>query len=131
MTASGSTQTFVPANASDGNPSSYWESTDNAFPQWLDANLRSAHVVRSIVLRVPPSPLWKARTQTLSVLGSQTGTSWSTLKQSAGHDFRPANNNTVTIDLPASRVQYLRLYFTGNTDWPAGQISEFEIFSGR
>ena len=131
MTASGFTQTYVPANANDGNPSSYWESTDNAFPQWLDAQLSSAHTVRSLVLRVPPSNLWLARTQTISVLGSQNGTSWSTVKPSAGYDFRPVNDNTVTIDLPASQVRYLRLDFTGNTDWPAGQISEFEIFSGQ
>jgi hypothetical protein len=130
MTASGSTQVYVPANANDGNPSTYWESTDNAFPQWLDARLSSVQTVRSIVLRVPPSPLWLARTQTISVLGSQNGTSWTTLKPSAGYDFKPASDNTVTIDLPASRVQYVRLFFTGNTDWPAGQISEFEIFSG-
>jgi serine/threonine protein kinase len=131
MTASGSTQKYVPANANDGNPSSYWESTDNAFPQWLDAQLSSTQTVRSIVLRVPPSSLWKARTQTISVLGSQNGTSWTTLKPSAGLDFTPANDNTVAVDLPASPVRYLRLYFTGNTDWPAGQISEFEIFSGQ
>ena len=131
MTASGFTQTYVPANANDGNPSSYWESTDNAFPQWLDAQLSSAHTVRSLVLRVPPSNLWLARTQTISVLGSQNGTSWSTVKPSAGYDFRPVNDDTVTIDLPASQVRYLRLFFTGNTDWPAGQISEFEIFSGQ
>ena len=130
MTASGYTQSYVPANTNDGNPSSYWESTDKAFPQWLDAKLGSAYVVRSIVLRVPLSSSWLARTQTLSVLGSQNGTSWSTLKPSAGYDFKPASDNTVTIDLPASPVQYLRLYFTGNSDWPAGQISEFEIFSG-
>jgi F5/8 type C domain len=42
VTASGYTQTYVPANAVDGNTSSYWESTDNAFPQWFQVDLGSA-----------------------------------------------------------------------------------------
>jgi len=35
------------------------------------------------------------------------------------------------LHLPAAvSEQYLRLNFTANTGWPAGQVSEFEIFSG-
>ena len=41
-TASGYTQTYVPSNAVDGNTSTYWESTDNAFPQWFQVDLGSA-----------------------------------------------------------------------------------------
>jgi hypothetical protein len=40
--ASGYAQTYVPANTVDGNTSTYWESTDNAFPQWLQVDLGGA-----------------------------------------------------------------------------------------
>ncbi len=131
MTASGYTQTYTPANANDGNTSTYWESTNSDFPQWLEANLGSAQTIGSITLDLPPSSSWATRTQTLSVLGSTNGTSWTTLVASAGYTFNPATGNTVTISLPSAvSEQYLELNFTANTGWPAGQVSEFEIFSG-
>jgi hypothetical protein len=131
MTASGYTDTFVPSNANDGNTSTYWESTDGAFPQWLEANLGSTQAVGSLTLDLPPSSSWGTRTQTLSVLGSTNGSTWTTLVASAGYTFNPATGNTVTISLPSQEdVRYLQLDFTANTGWDAGQISEFEIFSG-
>jgi hypothetical protein len=130
MTASGYTQVYTPSNANDGNSSSYWESTDNAFPQWLTADMGSVQSVESIVLDLPPSSLWQPRTQTIEVLGSTDGSTWTTLLPSAGYTFNNATGNTVTINLhqPAN-VRYVKLYFTANTDWPAGQVSEFEILS--
>jgi hypothetical protein len=131
MTASGSTQSYVPSNTNDGNTSTYWESTDSAFPQWLEADLGSAQTVGSIILDLPPSSAWATRTQTLSVQGSTDGSGWATLVGSANYTFDPATGNTVTISLPAAvSERYLRLNFTANTGWPAGQVSEFEIFPG-
>jgi hypothetical protein len=130
MTASGSAGGFPPSNANDGNTSSYWESTNNAFPQWLKADLGSAQSVGSVTLDLPPSSAWGTRSQTLSVLGSTDNTTWTTLVASASYTFNPATGNTVTISLPTSTVRYLELNFTANTGWPAGQVSEFQIFSG-
>jgi hypothetical protein len=130
MTASGSAGGFPPSNANDGNTSSYWESTNNAFPQWLKADLGSAQSVGSVTLDLPPSSAWGTRSQTLSVLGSTDNTNWTTLVASASYTFNPATGNTVTISLPTSTVRYLELNFTANTGWPAGQVSEFQIFSG-
>jgi hypothetical protein len=131
MTASGSTQGYVPSNTNDGNTSTYWESTDNAFPQWLEADLGSAQTVGSITLDLPPSSSWATRTQTLSVQGSTDGSTWTTLAGSANYTFDPSTGNTVTISLPSAvSERYLRLNFTANTGWPAGQVSEFEIFPG-
>jgi Alpha-1,3-glucanase catalytic domain D1/F5/8 type C domain/Alpha-1,3-glucanase catalytic domain D2/Abnormal spindle-like microcephaly-assoc'd, ASPM-SPD-2-Hydin len=131
MTSSGNTQSYVPSNANDGDTSTYWESTDNAFPQWLEADLGSAQTVGSITLDLPPSSSWSTRTQTLSVQGSTDGSTWTTLVASAGYTFNPSTGNTVTISLPAAvSERYLRLNFTANTGWPAGQVSEFEIFPG-
>ena len=131
MTASGSTQSYVPSNSNDGNTSTYWESTNNAFPQWLEADLGSAQTVGSITLDLPPSSSWATRTQTLSVQGSTDGSTWTTLAGSANYTFDPSTGNTVTISLPSAvSERYLRLNFTANTGWPAGQVSEFEIFPG-
>ncbi|MFC4031323.1 discoidin domain-containing protein [Streptomyces polygonati] len=129
MTASGSTQNYTPGNTNDGNTSSYWESTDNAFPQWLQADLGSGKSVSKVVLDLPPATSWGARTQTLSVLGSTDGSTWTTLKASAGYTFDPATGNTVTITVPTSSIRYLRLNVTANTAWPAAQLSELQIFS--
>jgi hypothetical protein len=131
MTASGSAQSYVPSNTNDGNTSTYWESTNNAFPQWLEADLGSAQTVGSITLDLPPSSSWAPRTQTLSVQGSTDGSTWATLAGSANYTFDPSTGNTVTISLPSAvSERYLRLNFTANTGWPAGQVSEFEIFPG-
>jgi hypothetical protein len=40
-----------------------------------------------------------------------------------------ATNGTATITFPATSQRYLRLTFTGNTAWPAGQVSEFEVYT--
>ena len=127
MTASGYNQTYVPANANDGNTSTYWESTNNAFPQWLEANLGSAKTVGAMTVDLPPS--WSARTQTFSVLGSTDGSTWTTLVASANYTFDPSTGNTVSFSVPSTSAQYLRLNFTANTGWPAGQVSEWQIFS--
>jgi F5/8 type C domain/Abnormal spindle-like microcephaly-assoc'd, ASPM-SPD-2-Hydin len=127
--SSGSTQTFVPANAVDGNTSSYWESTDNAFPQWLQVDLGSTKGFSRIVLDLPPSTSWGTRTQTLSVLGSTDGSTFATIVGSAGYTFNPSTGNTVTITFPATNARYVRLNFTGNTGWPAGQVSEFQVWN--
>jgi hypothetical protein len=131
MTASGSAQSYGPSNTNDGNTSTYWESTNNAFPQWLEADLGSAQTVGSITLDLPPSSSWATRTQTLSVQGSTDGSTWATLAGSANYTFDPSTGNTATISLPSAvSERYLRLNFTANTGWPAGQVSEFEIFPG-
>jgi hypothetical protein len=126
--ASGYTQVYAPGNAVDGNPNTYWESTDNAFPQWLQVDLGSAQSISRLVLDLPPSSAWGARTQTFSVLGSTDGANFATIVGSAPHTFDPASGNTVTITLTPTTTRYLRLNFTANTGWPAGQCSEFQVY---
>ncbi len=127
--ASGFTQTYAPANAVDGNTSSYWESTDNAFPQWLQVDLGATKSFGRIVLDLPPSTAWGTRTQTLSVLGSTDGANFTTIVGSAGYTFDPATGNTVTITFAAASYRYVRLNITANTGWPAGQVSELQIWN--
>jgi hypothetical protein len=116
-------------NAVDGNPSTYWESANHAFPQSLTVDLGSVRAVSRVVLKLPPSAAWQTRTQTLSVLGSTDGASYSTIVGSAPYTFDPATGNTVTIAFTATSRRYLRLVFTANTGWPAAQVSEFEAYA--
>ncbi|MGY5121421.1 discoidin domain-containing protein [Streptomyces sp. 900105755] len=65
----------------DGNQSTYWESGNNAFPQWVQVDLGSAQSASRVVLKLPVGR--GARDQTLSLLGSTDGTTFSTVKASA------------------------------------------------
>ncbi|GAA1512029.1 discoidin domain-containing protein [Sphaerisporangium rubeum] len=127
FTASSVSQAYVAGNAGDGNQATYWESANNAFPQWLQVDLGSAVAVNRLVLRLPVSG-WDTRTQTLSVQGSTNGSSFSDIVGSAGYSFTPANNNTVTVSFTAATTRYVRLTFTANTGWPAGQLAELEAY---
>ncbi len=127
MTASSYTQTYAAANAGDSNPSTYWESNNNAFPQWLQVDLGSSYDVNKVILKLPPSG-WETRTQTLSVQGSSDGSTFTNLSASASHTFDPASGNQATISFTAASARYVRLVFTANTGWSAGQVSEFEVY---
>ncbi|HKT01497.1 MAG TPA: discoidin domain-containing protein [Rugosimonospora sp.] len=127
MSASSTTQAYTAGNADDGDAATYWESANNAFPQWLQVDLGAAVAVNTLVLKVPVSG-WDARTETLSVQGSTDNANFSTLVASAGYTFDPATGSTVTIALAATTQRYLRLLITANTGWPAGQIAEFEVY---
>jgi chitodextrinase len=127
MSASTTTQTYVAANAGDGSQSTYWESANNAFPQWLQVDLGASVSVTRVVLKVPVSG-WAARTETLAVQGSTNGSSFTDIVASAGYTFDPATGSTVTVTFGATTTRYVRLSVTANTGWPAGQISEFEVY---
>lgn len=127
VSASSHTDAFVAANANDGNQGSYWESANHAFPQWLQVDLGTPVGVDQIVLKLPPSG-WEARTQTLSVQGSASGSSFTTLLPSDQYTFDPAAGNTVTINFDPAETRFVRLLVTANTGWPAAQVSEFEVY---
>ncbi|MFE2493759.1 CARDB domain-containing protein [Streptomyces scopuliridis] len=126
VSASGSEGNHPAANVTDGNQQTYWEGPSNAFPQWIRVDLGSDVKADRVVLKLPAS--WEARTQALAVQGSTDGTTFSTLSAAQGQSFAPASGNTVTIDFTVATVRYVRLNITGNTGWPAAQVSEFEIY---
>ena len=131
-TASSDYESYVPANVTDGNTSTYWESADGAgYPQTVTVQLPSVESIGSLQLYLPPATAWSTRTETLSVLGSSNGTSFSQIVGSAGYTFNPSTGNEVTISLPSgTTAEYVELSFTGNTGWSAAQLSELEVFSG-
>ncbi|MGW5193130.1 discoidin domain-containing protein [Kribbella sp. NPDC004138] len=124
--ASGSTQNYVASNVTDGNQSSYWESANNAFPQWVQVDLGSSVATNQVVLKLPTAN-WGARDQTLAVQGSTDGQNFTDLSASAAHTFSPPDN-TVTVDYGTATTRYVRIRVTANTGWPAGQLSELEVY---
>ncbi|CAM5416166.1 Mycodextranase OS=Streptomyces chartreusis OX=1969 GN=CP983_06955 PE=4 SV=1 [Streptomyces chartreusis] len=128
-TATGSQDVYTPGKAVDGDANSYWESGNNAFPQSLTVDLGSREAVRRLVLKLPPSSAWGARTQTVTVLGSTDGSNFSTVVGATGYRFDPATGNTVTVALPGGTgLRHLRLSVSANTGWPAAQFSEVEAY---
>lgn len=129
VTATGSQDVYTPGKAVDGDANSYWESGNNAFPQSLTVDLGSREAVRRLVLKLPPSSAWGARTQTLTVLGSTDGSNFSTVVGATGYRFDPATGNTATVALPGgTSLRHLRLSVSANTGWPAAQFSEVEAY---
>jgi parallel beta-helix repeat protein len=124
-TASGSQGGFPPSNAVDGDANTYWESTNNAFPQTLTVDLGTPTAINSVNLKLPAS--WGTRTQTLTISGSTDGGAYSTLVASRGYTFDPGSGNTASASFVTTTQRFVRLTFTGNTGWPAGQVSEFEV----
>jgi hypothetical protein len=128
-TATGSQDVYTPGKAVDGDANTYWESANNAFPQSWTVDLGSRQDVRRLVLKLPPSPAWDARTQTVTVQGSADGSAYSTVAGPQGHRFDPATGNTATVSLPSgTSLRWLRLTVSANTGWPAGQFSEVEVY---
>jgi hypothetical protein len=128
FSASSALSGFPATNANDGNDGSYWESQDGAaWPQTLTADLGAVQPVRQVVLKLPSN--WGARTQTIEVLVSTDGSSFTSLVAPTACTFDPNAQDTVTITLPAgAQARALRLSVTGNTGWDAAQLSEFEIY---
>lgn len=90
-TESSHTQGHACANAVDDDPNSYWKSSNNAFPQWLQVDLGAAQPARRIVLAVcrprprgatgpRPSPWQGARTAQPSPRSSAPTATPSTLR---------------------------------------------------
>ena len=99
------------------------------WPTTLTVNLGASDPLTSVVLDLPPSSAWNTRTQTLSVLGSTDGSTYSTLVGSATYTFNPSTGNTVTIGLPSgTKAQYVQLSFTANSVQNGAQVSELEVF---
>ena len=119
--------TQAASTTTDGDANTYWESANNAFPQWLQVDLGANYSVGKVTLKLPPSSSWGTRTQTLSVQTSTNGTSFGTAVNSATYTFT-SPTNVVNIPVPATNARYVRVNVTANSGWPAGQVSEFEVY---
>ena len=116
---------FVTGNLNDGNQNSYWESTNNSFPQWAQVDLGVSTSIDQVILKLPSA--WGTRTQTLSIQGSGDNVSFATIVSSAGRVFTQGSN-AVTINFTATSTRYVRVNITANTGWAAAQMSELEVY---
>lgn len=126
VSASSNNNPYDAPNVVDGNQATYWESTNNVFPQWIQADLGASLATNRLVLKLPTG--WEARTQTITVQQSTGGSSFTDVVASAGYRFDPASGNTVTINFNSVTTRYVRLTIGANTGWPAGQLSELEVY---
>ncbi|ONK11262.1 CARDB domain-containing protein [Streptomyces sp. MP131-18] len=124
--ASSTTQSYIAANANDGDVTTYWES--NGFPSTLTVDLGTDADLSAVVVKLNPDPIWGPRTQNVQVLGRAQGEAGFTpLTDRADHAFGPAaNRNTVTIPVDG-RAADVRLTFHGNTGAPGGQVAELQV----
>src|SRR4051794_712962 len=120
--------TQAAATATDGDANTYWESANGAFPQWLQVDLGATYNVGKVTLKLPPSTAWATRTQTLSVQAGTNGSAFTDAVGPATYTFNPASANTVSITVPGTSARYVRVNITANSGWPAGQVSEFEVY---
>ncbi|MEV3855936.1 discoidin domain-containing protein [Streptomyces sp. NPDC050095] len=112
-------------NVSDGNASTYWESSGSDLPQWVQVDLGATARVDEVVLRLPAS--WEARNETVAVQGSADGTSFDTLKASASYAFAPGSGNAVTVSFGAAQTRFVRVSVSANSGWQAAQLAELEV----
>ncbi|MFJ1700773.1 discoidin domain-containing protein [Streptomyces sp. NPDC088252] len=126
LTASSHTEVYTEGNANDGNRATYWESRNNAFPQWIQADLGSAVRVDRVVLRLPDG--WAARSQTLKLQGSTNGSDFTDLTASKAYTFDSAGGQSAAITFDAATTRYVRVLITANSVQPGAQVSELEIY---
>lgn len=130
VVASSALGNFPASNAVDGDPLTYWESANGSFPQSLTVDLGTPIPVTRVILKLPPLAAWATRNQPFSVSTSTDNNIFTNRASSAGV-FNPAvANNTVTVDFTSVTARYVRIQITGNSGWPAGQISELEVWPG-
>ncbi|MZD08369.1 Secreted glycosyl hydrolase, partial [Streptomyces sp. SID5785] len=126
FTESGHADVYGAANAGDGNRSTYWESKNDAFPQWVQVDLGSSVKVNEVALRLPTG--WPSRSQTLKIQGSADGKNFTDLTASKAYTFDSGNDQSATISFDTTTTRYVRALITANTGWDAGQLSELEVY---
>lgn len=127
---SGHTDVYPGRNVTDGSATTYWESPKDAFPAAVTVDLGKAATLGRVVLKLPPLADWNSRVQTLTLTGSLDGRAYVTLAGSTARTFDAARGNTTTLRFPRKTARYLRVTITANAGWPAGQLSEVEIYGG-
>ena len=85
-TAGGSHSGYPAGNVTDGSQQTYWEGPAGALPQWVQVDLGAQVTLDRAVLKLPTG--WERRTQSLTVLVSSDGTSFSTLAGAQAREHR-------------------------------------------
>ncbi|MFE6360319.1 CARDB domain-containing protein [Streptomyces sp. NPDC057806] len=125
-TAGGAHGGYPATNVTDGSQQSYWEGPTGSFPQWVQVDLGSQVPLERVALKLPTG--WEGRSQSLAILGSSDGGSFTTLAGAQARAFAPSEANTVHIDLPSATARFVRVQVASNSGWNAAQLSELEIY---
>ncbi|MFJ8751928.1 discoidin domain-containing protein [Streptomyces sp. NPDC102441] len=123
---SGHADVYGAANAGDGSRDTYWESKNDAFPQWVQVDLGSSAKVNQVTLRLPGG--WPSRSQTLKIQSSTDNQNFTDLTASKAYTFDSGNQQSANISFDTTTARYVRVLITANTGWPAGQLSELEVY---
>jgi len=126
VTASSYTDIYQASHVTDGSQLTYWESSNNQFPQWIQVDLGAAAQIQELLLKLPTG--WSARSQQITIETSVNGTSYLTTIPTSTYAFNPDSNNIVQIQLPLTEARYVKLTFASNTEWPAAQLAELELY---
>ena len=122
------TEAFVPANAVDGDLTSYWES--RGLPMDFTIDLADTYTIQTVAVRLNPAPIWEPRTQTFEILVSTDGSTFTTVAPSERHQFDPDTGNIVRVDFTPTAARYVRLTFTEKSSGRSngGQASEIQVY---
>lgn len=128
--ANGHTDIYVARNATDGKITTYWEGKANSYPNILTVDLEEVSTVTSIRIALNPDKIWSKRTQTFSINYSLDGNVFNELIPSSNYIFDPLTGNIVDIKLDTpTKMRFIQLVFTANTEATGGQAAEIEVYS--
>jgi hypothetical protein len=122
-------EAYAAALAVDGDPYTYWESLADKFPQSITIDLGEPHAVGKLALSLVPQEAWEKREQMIEISVSTDGVDYRSLAGPEAVLFDPAAANRAELALPAGIWRYLRVTVTGNSAWPAAQLSEIEAYA--
>jgi alpha-1,3-glucanase-like protein/F5/8 type C domain-containing protein len=126
VTASSAHADFPASNTTDSNTDTYWEGL--GFPVGLTVDLGESATVARVQLKLNGG--WGGRTQNVQVLGSNDGTTFTSIVPTADYTFDPtANNNTVVVNFAAAQFRYLQVVTSSNNGATSAQIAEYEVYA--
>ena len=122
--------------AVDGDPTgtSYYESA--VLPAHIVIDLGAVYQITTVVLCLPPSLNWGARTQNIEILVSDSNvaytssTAFTSVVPATNYLFDPTQGNRVTIELTPVNCRFFKLVINSN-DIKAGygaQLSEISVY---
>jgi hypothetical protein len=129
---------YPSSKITDGDPTgtSYYEAA--SMPAYVVVDMESVYSIQSIVMALPPSLLWDARTQIIEILISSSNSTYSsvtttftTLVAATPYLFDPINGNNVTLTLnTATSARFIKLVFTSNSavGGYGAQLSELSVY---
>lgn len=112
---------------------SYYESKE--LPAHFTIDLEKVYHISKIVLALPPTLLWQARTQEIEIkfcsqdTGYSSSLTFTTVKQKTAYLFDPSIGNRVTLDTNDALARFIKVTIYSNTESRyGGQLSEVSAY---